>query len=344
MSASFMQKSSLLVSVVSPVCNAETWIENYLREVSARLETEYKDYEIVVIDNSSNDETIAIVEALQQELRNIQLYCLARSIPQESAFVVGLEQAIGDVVITLDAAYDPVDCLTEMIQMSYSGVDIVYGLRNDRITAKASLYHQLTKIFYKLYRKLTKEDYPIGASTFRLYSRRTLNSFLDNRDRYSLFPVLTAFSGLRYKTFHYRRINRTGKAFKPNYFTAIARAIRLTLLSSYQPLRLLSVLSLLGAFLNIVYSIYVVLVNLFKSDVAEGWTTLSLQNSVMFFILFTVLAILSEYVLRIFMNTQNRPFYLISSESRSLVLKRKNEINVVSDVALRSSQNNQSMK
>lgn len=323
-------RSDVLVSVVSPIQNAEVWIGSYLQDIFALLSAEFKDFEIVLVDNASSDRTVEIVEQLQQELKNIQLYCLARSIPHESAFVVGLEQAIGDVVITLDAAYDPVDPTLEMVQMGYSGVDIVYGLRSDRLSHKGSfsLYNWLSKIFFRLYRQITKENLPIAASTLRLYTRRAINSFLDNSDRYSLFPVIAAFSGLRYKTFTYQRLNRTGSPANQSYSEAIFRAFRLIFLSSHYPLRLLSFTALAGAFLNVIYSFYVLFVNLFKSRVAEGWTTLSLQNSVMFFILFMILAVLSEYVARLVMNNQNRPFYLVTRESRSLVLLRKQERNV----------------
>jgi glycosyltransferase involved in cell wall biosynthesis len=243
--------------------------------------------------------------------------------------VVGLEQAIGDVVITLDAAYDPIDPILAMVEMGYSGVDIVYGLRSDRLQRSFSLYNWLSRLFFQLYRFITKENLPIAASTLRLYTRRALNSFLDNSDRYSLFPVIGAFSGLRYRTFNYHRLNRTGQPAAQSYGEAVSRAFRLIFLSSHYPLRLLSLTALAGAFLNVLYSIYVLLVNLFKSKVAEGWTTLSLQNSVMFCILFMILAVLSEYVARLVITNQNRPFYLVTRESRSLVLARKNEINVI---------------
>ncbi|MGG6294554.1 glycosyltransferase [Leptolyngbya sp. AN02str] len=323
------QKSDLLVSVVSPIHNAGGWIADYLRDVSNILSQEFKDYEIVLVDNASQDETITIVEQLQAELKNIQVYCLARSIPHESAFIVGLENAIGDVVITMDAAYDPVDPLIKMIDLSYSGINVIYGLRNDRIN-RSSPYHFMSRFFFRFYRYITKEDLPIAISTLRLYTRRAINSFLDNSDRYSLFPVIAAFSGLAYTTFNYQRINRTGSLYRQSYSDAIARALRLVFLSSHYPLRLLSVIALLAASLNIIYSFYVILINIFKDNVAEGWTTLSLQNSLMFFILFMILSVLSEYISRLFLSNQNRPFYLIDKESRSLVLTRKNDINVTS--------------
>jgi glycosyltransferase involved in cell wall biosynthesis len=328
MNSNVQKKSDLLISVVSPVANAEDWIEFFLRETSELLAQEFKDYEIVIVDNASSDATVKVIENLQTELKNIQLYSLARSIPHESAFVVGLENAIGDLVITMDAAYDPVQPIFNMVRMRYGGYDMVYGLRSDRLDSKFGLYNTLSRLFFRFYRYITKEDLPIAASTLRLYTRRAINAFIDNGDRYSLFPVIGAFSGLAYVTFKYHRINRTGKPFRQSYTAAINRAFRLIFLSSHYPLRLLTLTALAGALLNIIYSFYVVLVNIFKEEIAEGWTTLSLQNSVMFFILFMILAVLSEYISRLFLSNQNRPFYLLKKESRSLVLTRKEEINV----------------
>jgi polyisoprenyl-phosphate glycosyltransferase len=329
MDANTKVRSDLFVSVVSPIRNAEAWIGSYLKDVSILLAEEFKDYEIVLVDYGSLDSTVEVVEALQQQLKNIQFYGLARPIPHESAFVVGLEQAIGDVVMTLDAAYDPVFPILDMVQLSQAGADVVYGLRSDRTQGRSTIYNFLSKIFFRLYRQITRENLPIAASTLRLYTRRALNSFLDNGDRYSLFPVIAAFSGLRYKTFNYQRLSRTGKPQNQSYLQATFRAFRLIFLSSHYPLRVLSLTALIGAFLNVLYSIYVLLINLFKSSVAEGWTTLSLQNSVMFFILFMILAVLSEYIARLVLSSQNRPFYLVMRESKSLVLMRKQDLNVV---------------
>lgn len=321
-------QSDMLVSVVSPIHDAESWIETYLIEITTLLSTYFKDYEVVLVDNGSKDQTLAIVKRAQQTFQNIQLYSLARPIPHESAFVVGLEQAIGDMVITLDAACDPTDCLMTMIEMSTDGVEIVYGIRSDRDRIRTGLYNWLSRSFFKMYQRITKENLPIAASTLRLYSRYAINSFIDNTDRYILFPVIGAFSGLPYATIKYQRLNRTNYPIRQSYYGAMRRALRLLFLSSHYPLRVLSILSLSSAVLNIFYSIYVILVNIFKRQVAEGWTTLSLQSSLMFFLLFIILAVLSEYIARLFINNQNRPFYLIRHESRSLVLRRKEDINV----------------
>lgn len=321
-------KSDILVSVVSPIHDAEAWVEDYLLELAETLSAEFKDYEIVIVDNGSRDKSLSLVKRVQSTIRNIQLYSLARPVAHESAFVVGLEQAIGDVVVIMDAAYDPISCILPMIRTYYEGYELIYGLRSDRVKRKGGLYNFLSKTFFKVYQAISKENIPIAASTLRLYSRYAINSFIDNPERYHLFYVISAFSGLEYSTIDYHRINRTNHPPKISYLSALERAFRLFFLSSHYPLRLLSLMALTGAFLNFLYSLYVVIVNIFKEQVAEGWTTLSLQSSLMFFILFVILAVLSEYISRLFMRNQSRPFYLIQHENRSLILKRKDEINV----------------
>jgi membrane protein implicated in regulation of membrane protease activity len=100
------------------------------------------------------------------------------------------------------------------------------------------------------------------------------------------------------------------------------------LLTSKWPLRLLIVAAMIGATVNLLYSAYVVGVALFVGGVAEGWTSLSLQMATMFFIMFVILGLLSDYVLRLIVHNQRRPHYLIARERSSLVLSRKQELNV----------------
>jgi hypothetical protein len=87
--------------------------------------------------------------------------------------------------------------------------------------------------------------------------------------------------------------------------------------------------SVLAGLLNVVYAGYVVLIYLFKADVVEGWTTLSLQISGMFFLFSIVLALLSEYVIRIFQGGLGRPAYHVGREFRSPALSREARLNVL---------------
>lgn len=325
-------RSDLFVSVVAPVWNASQWVQTYIEEMSALLERHFKDFEIVLVDDHSSDGTVAVIERLQRSCRNLQLYCLARRVGMDSAFVIGMEHAIGDVVITMDAARDPIGTVTQLIDRYYAGQEIVYGLRAGRDGGGGrTVYRRLSKLFFRVYRGVTGEDVPPDLSSLRLLSRRVVNTFTENRDRYNLFPVIAAFTGIPYATLSYAGMERSGAPRQVDYFDSASRAIYLLLLSSKRPLRWMTAGSLVGAILSLAYAAYVVVLHLFRgNELAEGWASLSMQVAGLFFVLFLVLAVMSEYLIRVFVHTQNRPPYLITRETSSLVLARKAELNVSS--------------
>ena len=104
--------------------------------------------------------------------------------------------------------------------------------------------------------------------------------------------------------------------------------------NSTNPLRLVSLLGLLAAGLNLLYALYVIVVYLVKKDVAPGWATLSLTMSSMFFLLFVSLAVISEYVGRILMENHNRPAYFLLDEKNSNVVLDEDAMKNVIDESL----------
>ena len=88
-------------------------------------------------------------------------------------------------------------------------------------------------------------------------------------------------------------------------------------LSSISPLRLVSYLGIVAGSLNLLYVVYVIAVNLVRDHVAEGWTTLSVQMSAMFFMVFLILVMISEYVGRTLEEAGDRPIYDVLEERNS---------------------------
>ena len=152
-----------------------------------------------------------------------------------------------------------------------------------------------------VFRRAANLEFPTGIGTLQLFFRTAVNVFVNHGDRHVLFKVISAITGLPYAELAYERVNRcASKRGRAGYRSAAGTAMMSLLLSSGRPLRLLTFLSIGGAGLNLLYSVYIDVVNILKDEVAEGWTSLSAQITGLFFILFLVLAVLSEYVLRIF--------------------------------------------
>ena len=106
------------------------------------------------------------------------------------------------------------------------------------------------------------------------------------------------------------------------------RALRLMVSTTQAPVRLATMLSLLGAVANLIYSGYVVAIALTKEDVAPGWVTLSLQQSGMFLLISLVLLLLSEYLLQLVRWVGGGPAYHVAQEFTSARLTRLEKLNI----------------
>ncbi len=93
-------------------------------------------------------------------------------------------------------------------------------------------------------------------------------------------------------------------------------------------MRIVTSLSLFGAFANLIYSIYVVAIGILKSDVAPGWISLSLQQSGMFFLISLVLLVLSEYIMQMVSLSNEGPLYHVGQEFTSTRMTRREKLNI----------------
>jgi hypothetical protein len=132
--------------------------------------------------------------------------------------------------------------------------------------------------------------------------------------------MLSSTVGYRRSVFPYTLLARSGRGGRKSFMDELNMGIELLTSHTRRPLRWLSWLGWLASLLNAAAIGYTLLVYLFKKDVAPGWTTLSLQHSLMFFLLFTILAVLSEYVGRILDQTRGRPLYFVGEEKNSSAL------------------------
>ena len=113
-----------------------------------------------------------------------------------------------------------------------------------------------------------------------------------------------------------------------NLGESIDRGMRLLVSTTQVPMRLVTSLSLFGAAANLLYSFYVVVIGVFKTDVAPGWVSLSLQQSGMFFLISLVLLVLGEYILHMTSFSNAGPPYHVGQEFTSARMIRREKLNV----------------
>lgn len=295
-----------------------------LTEVAARCAT---DFEIVVVDNASQDASAEILRSLAESegSPNLQVYVLTDRVDVDTALFVGVERAIGDYVATVDLDLDDPAMIESMVRAAHEGHDVVF-VTNERAPEVSLVYRAASAVYHRLYRAIHGLDLRGRAPRFRLMSRQVVNYVLQFDSPSLLMRHLPLAAGYRKAHLGYR------SAFAP----VVRRSLRESVDASTHalfatgsaPMRLATALCMFGALANIVYSVYVVAIFLFKEDVAQGWVTLSLQQSGMFFLVSLVLLILSEYVLQVTRSSAKRPMYSVGREHTSPVVTRKQRLNV----------------
>ena len=139
-------------------------------------------------------------------------------------------------------------------------------------------------------------------------------------------PILPATAGFIKSYIEYQAPQKNSQSKKLS--ESIEKGVRLMVSTTRAPMRLVTFLSLFGAAVNLLYSLYVVLVGLFVENVAPGWVSMSLQMSGMFFLISLVLLVLGEYILHMASLTNEGPQYHVGQEFTSTKMTRLAKLNI----------------
>ena len=314
--------SNLFVSVVVAGHNFLDRGIDFLDQIATLLSEYSANYEIVVVDNASTDGSIqAISQSLRSgPLENTILYSLAQRAEVDAALWIGVDTALGDVIVTLPAAEDNLEALPLLLERAQAGSDVAIAV-NDFPTSGTWQFRFVRSFLGRFLNGGTA-----SLSRCMVMSRR-LVSFLQNHSQPQMtFRQLTQIPGLRPEYVNYRSapISPHKKTLRERY----ASGVQYIMWRNPRFLRTASLLALGGAILNVLYAGYVFAVFLFGDSVEPGWASSSLQFSGMFFLFSLVLFILSENVLLSISIAGRDPVAFVSGEYTSRRMGRRDSINV----------------
>lgn len=317
----------VFTSVVLVVRNQASQLEKILKEAEAGLAGLVSDYELIIVDNASNDESVAVLRALTGErgLANLQVYALTKEVDADTASWVGLENALGDFVAVIDPLADDIHFLPEMLDKAVHGAEVVFAT-NAQKSPQRLAYRAAYAVFYGLYKRLNGINLAKEAPQYRLLSRRVVNFILQHPQPAMTYRHLPATGGFARINLDYSAPPRMVQAKR--LWESTDRGMRLLVSTTRAPMRLVTMLSLFGAGANLMYSFYVVAIGLFKPDVAPGWVSLSLQQSGMFFLISLVLLVLGEYIVSMVSLSNEGPLYHVGQEFTSARMTRHEKLNI----------------
>lgn len=302
------------ISIVVPFFNESANVDLFYKELMVVLARIKKcQFEIVCVDDGSSDDTLTrLVDIASQDDRFIVLQ-LSRNFGKEAALTAGIDASSGDALIPMDAdLQDPPSLIIEMIDSWMNGADVVLARRADR--SSDAFFKRITaRLFYKLHNKVSDIKIPDNVGDFRLMDRVVINSIKLLPERNRFMKGLFSWVGYKTVTIDYVRTPRALGKSKFSGWRLWNFAIEGITSFSSVPLKFWSYIGLAGAFLTLIYGLYIVTHTIIYGVDVPGYA--SLLVAILFFgsLQLIGVGVLGEYIGRIYMEAKGRPIYLVKA-------------------------------
>lgn len=300
----------------------------------ATLTNHSSDFEILVVDNASTDDSWNVLERLtaSEPRLNLHAMSLANRVDFDTAAWAGIENSIGDAILVFDPSHEAIEGIELLLAKAQIAPVDVLMLRNVRRKSQTVAYRAAKSSLNLAYRAFNGFDLTEDAPQFRLLSKRVVAYLQGQEHPQTAYRNIPLARGFAQAVAEYSAPPTTKPREKQNLRTSYDRGNRLLFSSSNLPLRSVAVLSLLGAGANLVYSIYVLVVAITSKNVAPGWVSTSLQLSGMFFLFSLVLMVICEYLIHMVRNFNTSSGYFVVGDLTSKNLSKLNQLNVDEDL------------
>ena len=299
------------ITVIVPAFNEALAIAATVKNIAQHLDELSSNWDIVVIDDGSRDQTADVVRGLPDKL-NTTLVRFSRNFGKEYAITAGLDHAQGDLVICMDAdGQHSAELLAQMLEKWREGFEMVYAVRQDR-EVESSFKRWGSRIFYRAISLGGQIHIPRDAGDFRLMDRQVVNALLSLPERNRFMKGMYAWVGYKSVGIPYTPLPRSHGESAYSKLKLIQLAWTGVTSFSVMPLRLASAVGAMLSLISFIYGLYVVIDRLFFNESVPGWPTM--VAGMMFFagVQLLFIGILGEYLARIYDEVKGRPSYIVA--------------------------------
>src|SRR5690348_5890031 len=300
------------LSIVVPCFNEEACLSALHERVSSAARNAVgDDYEIVLVNDGSRGGSWPLMRSLAAGDPHVVAVNLSRNHGHQLALTAGLDLSRGDMILIIDAdLQDPPELLPDMIAaMRAEDADVVYGVRRSR-SGETAFKRATAHGFYRLLSRATEVDIPVDAGDFRLMSRRALDALLAMPEQARFIRGMVAWIGFKQVPFAYDRQERFAGETKYPLRKMVRFALDALTGFSSAPLKLASLAGFalsIGSVLLILFIAY----SWLSGRSIQGWTSLMLVVVVLGAVQMFVLALMGEYIGRLYNEAKHRPLYVV---------------------------------
>ncbi len=308
-----------LVSIVVPVYNNAASLPDLLErfQALAKQDSQYK-FEFLFVDDGSPDNSLAVLQELQQSESRMRIVKLSRNFGSNAALLAGLSQARGEAIAAISAdLQDPPELIHEMLTHWQTGSKVILAARRSR--EDGALASWLSDIFYALFRRFAIRSMPKRGFDFFLIDRQVCDLINQLQEKNVYLMGLILWLGFNPVVLTYDRQKRADRYGRSMW--TVSKKIKYFIDSfvsfSYLPIRAASILGVLLSLAGLLYALVIIILRLFFAIRAEGWASLMVVVLILSGVQMLMLGIIGEYLWRNLDETRKRPPFIIEQTLES---------------------------
>ncbi len=299
------------LTVVVPVLNEEEGLQAFHSRLTDALCAARVTHEVLYIDDGSTDGTMAALTEISQRFPCVSIAKLSRNFGKEAAMTAGLQLANGQAVVIIDAdLQDPPELIGQMVAAWHDGADVVSMRRRSR--AGESWFKEASAFaFYRVFNALADIPMPPDVGDYRLLSRRVVKAINQLPERNRFMKGIFAWVGFKNVTIDYDRHARAEGHSKWHYRKLWRFAVEGITGFSVAPLKVATYSGLISALLAFIYASHFLIKTVFFGEPVHGFPTLIVSMLLLGGMQLMAVGVLGEYIGRIFLESKQRPLYLL---------------------------------
>ncbi len=299
-----------LVSLVLPVFNEAQVLERLTEALRQKMEDIGGSYEVIFVNDGSTDQTEAILEELADRHPEVAVVHLTRNFGHQAALHAGLSHASGDAIVVMDSDFqDDPGAISTFLDLWETGYDVIYAVRTKR--KENAVKRGLFSAFYRVLNFIAETPIPKDAGNFGLIDRRVADDILKLSDTDRFFPGLRGWVGYRQLGVEVERLPRHDEQPRVSFW-GLCRLAKTAIFSfSRVPLTLFYVIGLVSWLCCAGVISFALYKKWITYEAIPGWTSGLITASFFGAINSMGVAILGEYVVRIYDQVRARPQFLV---------------------------------
>jgi putative glycosyltransferase len=299
----------LKLSIVSTLYRSASHLGEFHRRATTEAARGGPDYEIVLVNDGSPDDSLARALELQRGDGHLRIVDLSRNFGHHKAMMTGLAHAQGELVFLIDSDLeeDPELLSAFLAERARTGADVVFGVQDRR---KGSLFERVSgEAFFRLFNLLSSYPLPRNLTTVRLMTRRYLDALLRHQERETVISGLWAITGFEQVPVSVTKQSRGASSY--SLARRIVHFVNAITSFSDRPLAFVFYLGFTISFLASLAASYLIVRRVFFGVLLAGWPSVMVSIWLLGGLTLFSLGIIGIYLSRVFVETKQRPYTIV---------------------------------